>query len=172
MKKVILPLLISICFILESVFVELWPADLFFKTSVLVPHFLMVIIIFLTVYGSKKHGIMYGFIFGLFFDVIYTEIIGIYLFMIPLIAYIIAGVMKILQSNIIMICIVALLSVALLELGVYEMNFLIGRTDMPFSDYIDNRLIPTLLLNLIFIFIVAFPLKKYMDNFAEALRND
>lgn len=172
MKKILLPALIAFCFILESLFVELWPSTLFHSKWILVPHFLMVLIIFVTIYAGKKYGIMYGFLFGLLFDVVYTEIIGIYLFMIPLIAYIIAWVMKILQSNIIVTSFVALFGVALLELGVYEMNFLIQLTDMNFSDYINLRLLPTLLLNLIFIMIIAFPLKKYLESFAEALRND
>ena len=60
----------------------------------------------------------------------------------------------------------------ILELGVYEANFLIGRTDMSFSYFLDHRLWPTLGLNFIFIIIFAYPLKKYLDTYAEALRND
>jgi rod shape-determining protein MreD len=171
-KKYLLPVLIAFCFILESLFVELWPASLFQSKWIIVPHFLMVLIVFVTIYAGKKYGILYGFLFGLLFDVVYTEIIGIYLFMIPLIAYIIAWVMKILQSNIFVTSFVSLFGVALLELGVYEMNFLIQLTDMNFSDYVNLRLFPTLLLNLIFIMIIAFPLKKYLENFAVASRND
>lgn len=172
MKKILLPLLITFCFISESLFVELLPSEFFHGKWILVPHFLMVLILFVTIYVGMKPGIMYGFLFGLLFDVVYTEIIGIYLFMIPLIAYLIAWIMKILQSNILVSSIVALFGVTLLELGVYEMNFLIRLTDMNFSAYVNLRLWPTLLLNLIFIIVVAFPLKKYLENYAEALRND
>ncbi len=172
MKKLLLPALIAFSFISESLFVELWPAGLFQGRWIIVPHFLIVLIVFVTIYVGKKQGVLYGFLFGLLFDVVYTEIIGIYLFMIPLIAYIIAWVMKILQSNIFVTSFVSLFGVALLELGVYEMNFLIQLTDMGFSDYMNLRLFPTLLLNLIFIMIIAFPLKKYLESFAEALRND
>lgn len=172
MKKILLPSLITFCFLLESLFVELWPADLFHGNWIIVPHFLMVLILFVTIYVGKKQGILYGFLFGLLFDIVYTEIIGIYLFMIPLIAYIIAWIMKILQSNLFVSSFVALFGVALLELGVYEMNFLIQLTDMSISDYVNMRLWPTLIMNLIFIIITAFPLKKYLEKYAEALRND
>nr|WP_295971807.1 rod shape-determining protein MreD [uncultured Bacillus sp.] len=172
MKKFLLPALIFFGFLLESLFIELWPADLFRSKWIIVPHFLMILILFVTIYVDRKRGILYGFIFGLLFDIVYTEIIGIYLFMIPLIAYIIAWIMKILQSNILVSSVVVLFGVSLLELGVYEMNFLIQLTDMGFSDYLDMRLWPTLLFNFIFIIIIAYPLKKYLENFAEALRND
>lgn len=172
MIKAFLPLVISFCFIFESVFVELLPAKFFDGTRILVPHFLIVVIIFTTIYGTKKQGLMYGFIFGLLFDVVYTEVIGIYLFMIPLVAYITSWIMKILQSNIVLVSLVALTGVALLEFGVYGMNLIIGYTNMSFSSFVDSRLFPTLILNAIFILIVAFPLKKYLDHYAEILRND
>ena len=172
MRKAFLPIIISLCFLFESVFVELLPAELFKSSSILVPHFLMVAIIFVTVYISQKHGIMYGFIFGILFDIVYTEIIGIYLFMFPLVAYITSWIMRILQTNIILVSFVAILGVGFLELGVYEMNFLIGRTDMIFASFMDIRLVPTLILNLIFIILVSYPLRKYLDLYAEALRNE
>jgi rod shape-determining protein MreD len=171
-RKAFLPIIISLCFLFESVFVEMLPAELFKSSSIFVPHFLMVAIIFVTVYISKKHGIMYGFIFGILFDIVYTEIIGIYLFMFPLVAYITSWIMRILQTNIILVSFVAILGVGFLELGVYEMNFLIGRTDMIFASFMDIRLVPTLILNLIFIILVSYPLRKYLDLYAEALRNE
>ena len=172
MRKAFLPIIISLCFLFESVFVEMLPAEIFKSSSIFVPHFLMVAIIFVTVYISKKHGIMYGFIFGILFDIVYTEIIGIYLFMFPLVAYITSWIMRILQTNIILVSFVAILGVGFLELGVYEMNFLIGRTDMVFASFMDIRLVPTLILNLIFIILVSYPLRKYLDLYAEALRNE
>jgi rod shape-determining protein MreD len=171
-RKAFLPIIISLCFLFESVFVEMLPAELFKSSSIFVPHFLMVAIIFVTVYISQKHGIMYGFIFGILFDIVYTEIIGIYLFMFPLVAYITSWIMRILQTNIILVSFVAILGVGFLELGVYEMNFLIGRTDMIFASFMDIRLVPTLILNLIFIILVSYPLRKYLDLYAEALRNE
>ena len=110
-KKAFLPIIISLCFLFESVFVELLPAELFKSSTILVPHFLMVAIIFVTIYISPKHGIMYGFIFGILFDIVYTEIIGIYLFMFPLVAYITSWIMRILQTNIILVSLVAILGV-------------------------------------------------------------
>ena len=52
------------------------------------------------------------------------------------------------------------------------MNFIIGRTDMSFASFMDIRLVPTLILNLIFIILVSYPLRKYLDLYAEALRNE
>ncbi|MGV2938062.1 rod shape-determining protein MreD [Mesobacillus sp. LC4] len=172
MIRFLLPALFAFLFILESLFVELLPAELFNSDRILVPHFLMAGILFLTAYLSPKHGILYGIIFGLLFDIVYTEIIGIYLFMFPFIAYLIANMMRILQTNILIVSILSLLGITLLEVGVYELMLLIKITDLDFSTYVKIRLVPTLILNLAFIILAAYPFKKQFENAADRLRID
>ncbi|MBU8879555.1 rod shape-determining protein MreD [Bacillus sp. FJAT-29790] len=166
MRRFLLPLLLMLLFVSESIFVELFPFALFGSNHIIVPRFLMVALLFLTAYGSKKYGIIYGFLFGLLFDIVYTEIIGIYLFLFPLVIYISSKLLKILQTNIVMVSFVAIIGVMLLELGAYEMNFLIHRTHMDFSSYLSLRLLPTSLLNVIFIIVASLPLKKHLEKFA------
>lgn len=155
-------------FILESLFVELFPVR-FIHNRILVPHFLIAGIILLMIYGKKNLGIWYGLIFGLMFDLVYTEVIGIYLFMFPLTVYLVSKLMKILQTNIIIVPFVVLLGIALLEFAVYEMNFLIKITDMAFPQFINQRFIPTLILNFIFIIVMVYPLKKQFEKLTEQL---
>jgi rod shape-determining protein MreD len=171
-RRVLLPVLFTGCFIFESIFIELMPAKFFSGQHILVPHLLIMAILLLTIYGNRNLGILYGFIFGLLFDVVYTEVVGIYLFMFPVIAYLISKIMKVLQTNLTIVSIVTLLGVGLLEIGVYEMNFLIHRTTMGFSSFFGNRLVPTLVLNLIFIVLVAYPLKRQFEKLADQLRNE
>lgn len=172
MRRYLLPVLFTACFLFESIFLELLPAKYFHHDNILVPHLVMIALFFLTIYGNRNLGILYSFIFGLLYDVIYIEIIGIYLFMFPLISYIVSKLMKVLQNNLLIITVVTILGIALLELGVYEMNFLIHKTTMDFSTFTASRLLPTLLLNLVFTVIVAYPLKRQFEKLAEQLRNE
>lgn len=172
MTKVILPLIISFFFILESVFVELFPEHLFNHMMMVIPRFLLVVIIFITIYVNLKTGLLYGFVFGLLFDIVYVEVIGIYLLLIPLIAYVVSWIMKILQTNIIIVAVVTLFGITLLEHGVYGMNIIINRTDINYISFLDDRLIPTLILNAIFIVLISYPLKKYLEHYADVLKNE
>ncbi|WP_071460268.1 rod shape-determining protein MreD [Bacillus massilinigeriensis] len=172
MKRLGLPLLFVFLFILESLFVEFLPAELFHSARVMVPRFLLAAILFLTVYGNEKKGIIYGFIFGLLFDMVYTEILGVYLVLFPLLAYIFSNVMKILQTNVVVVSAVSLLGIALLEVGVYEMNLLIHITDMDFSSFASVRLFPTLVLNMAFLVLAALPFKSQFEKYADFLRNE
>jgi rod shape-determining protein MreD len=89
--------------------------------------------------------------------------------MFPVTAYIISKLMKILQSNIVMATFVTLIGIAILEMVVYEINFLIHVTAMEFPQFITIRLIPTLILNFIFIILVVYTLKKQFEKMNELL---
>jgi len=171
-RKFLLPLLFLFLFMLESIFVQYVPPEVFGKNYILVPHFLFAGILFLTIYAGRKHGIIYAAIFGLLFDIVWIEIIGIYLFLFPFIAYLIAKIMHVLQTNIIVAFFVSLLGIAMLEIGVYEMDFLIHLTNLEFMTFMKMRFIPSLLLNAIFIIIAAYPLKRHFEKFAESLRDE
>ena len=107
---------------------------------------------------------LYGAILGLTYDVVYTEILGIYMFLLPFLAYLISKSMKILQNNILIACLTALISTAVLEVVIFQMNIILSFADMGFSEFAERRLIPTLLLNLAFIIISCYPLKRMIEK--------
>lgn len=172
MRRFLLPVLFTGLFIFESVFLELTPEKHLNINRIFVPHLLLIGLLFLTIYGNRNLGIIYGFIFGFLFDVVYVEVIGIYLCMFPLIAYVMSKVMQVLQTNVIIVSFITLLGVTLLELGVYEMNYLIHITTMGFPTFSSIRLLPTIILNFIFIIIMAYPLKRQFEKIALQLRNE
>lgn len=169
MSRFLLPFLFILLFIAESIFVGLLPGEIFGGKYMLIPHFLIIGILFLTVYGPEKYWVYYAFIFGLLFDIVYTEIIGIYLFLFPVIAYLMTKAMKVLQTNIVIVSLASLVFIALLEFSSYEINFLIHITDLDISSYLSERLTPTLILNFIFIILTAYPFKKYFEKIVESL---
>ncbi|MCM3704431.1 MULTISPECIES: rod shape-determining protein MreD [Cytobacillus] len=169
MRRFLLPLILLAIFIGESIFVQVTPHDLLGSGKISVPRFLMGALLLLTIFGSKKHGILYSLLFGLLFDIVYVEIIGIYLFLFPVIAFITTKLMRILHMNMAVASIIVLLGITLLEAGVYQMNLLIHHTDMAFAVFLSSRLLPTLILNAIFIIIAVYPFKRLSEKFADSL---
>ena len=119
-----------------------------------------------------RHGILYGFLFGLLFDMVYTEIIGVYLFIIPLAAFAIWNFMKMVDSHPVVRSIVAILFVGLVEAAVYFMNLLINVANIDFMAFVQIRMVPTLLLNLVFIVVFCYPLKLLFERYADSIKND
>lgn len=172
MKNLLLPVLLAALFILESVFVQLFSGQFIASNWLIVPHFLLVAIIFIAIYVGEKYGVLYGLIFGLLFDVVYTEILGVYLFLFPILAYVIAKLMKFLHNHVVISTLMSMIGVIILEVVVYEIHHLIRLTDMLFLNFLVNRLFPTVVLNIAFLIIFAVPLKKSFEKFAIQLRNN
>jgi rod shape-determining protein MreD len=169
-KKFLLPLLFLILFLLESLFAQYLPDDIFGKTCV--PHFLFTGLLFLTIYVGRRQGIIYGVIFGILFDIVNTEIIGIYMFLFPFVAYLVSKIMNVMQANFITVFLASLIGIGLLEVGVYEMNVLIHVTDMDYMSFFKMRFYPTLILNAVFIILAGYPLKRQIEKIADSLRED
>ncbi|WP_040207797.1 rod shape-determining protein MreD [Neobacillus jeddahensis] len=172
MKKFLLPLLFLFLFFLESLFVQYVPADLFGHHQITVPHFLFAALLFLMMFVGMKQGIIYAAIFGLLFDIVYIEIIGIYLFLYPFISYLASKIMNIMQTNFFIAFLVSLFGIALLEVGVYEMDHLIHVTSLDFMKFIRLRLYPTMILNAIFIIVAGYPLKRMFEKYAVTRRDE
>lgn len=172
MRKVLLPLLFIFLFIVESLFAQYAPSKVWGNDYILVPHFLFTGILFLAIYAGRRYGIIYSAIFGLLFDIVWIEVIGIYFFLFPFITYLISKLMHVLQTNTIVAFFVSLLGISLLEVGVYEMDFLIHITNMEFLSFIQMRFYPTILLNALFLVFAAYPLKRHFEKFAESLRDE
>ena len=171
MRKFLIGCLISFMFILESVFLELLPANIYDHNWIIVPYFLFITILFFSIYGNRKIAIIYGFVFGLLFDIVYTEILGIYFFAFPFILYVCNKIMKAFHNNIFVVSIVSLLGISALEFIVYEIITVINLTTMDISSFLYLRLIPSLVLNLIFTVIVAYPYKRFFEKYAQAVRD-
>lgn len=164
MKHFILSFVALLFFVFESIFAQLFAGDVFGSNNIFVPRFMIIFVFFLTMYGSRKMGMLYGAILGLTYDVVYTEILGIYMFLLPFLAYLISKCMKVLQNNILIACLTALVFTAVVEGVSYQMNVILGFADMGFGEFAERRLVPTLILNLVFIIISCYPLKRLIEK--------
>ncbi len=169
MQKFLLPLLLLFFFILESVFSSVVPTHLFGESSIAVPHFIFIVLLFITIYYNPVKGIYFSMIFGFLFDIVYTELIGIYLFAYPILAYLVSNAMRILQVNLFIVSVLILVSITALEYYVYGFLLLLGRAHLSGMVFLTDRVFPTLILNIIFLILFCFPLKKYLLRLLAAI---
>lgn len=92
--------MVMFIFVLESIIVDLVPIPFLSDHQVAVPHLLLLMIVILAAYGSRKIAVIYGIVFGLLFDVVYTQVIGIYAFAFPTLAYLVMQALRVLNPNI------------------------------------------------------------------------
>jgi rod shape-determining protein MreD len=172
MSRFFFPVLSILMFYSESVFTQLVGASAFQGDHlILVPRFLMVVLIMATFYYRPRTAIYYGIFFGFIYDLFFTDVLGIYMFIMPLILYIASKLMKILLLNAFVVTIILMFSLSLFEWIIYLMNVLIQKTDISFMQFVDWRLLPSLLLNLVFFIFIYFPLKKDFSRLQKLYSN-
>ena len=163
-SRLLLPFMTLLFFYSESLFVHLFPSEEWFDQKMIVPHFLVIVLFFICAFYQYRTALLYGFIFGFLFDIYYTEINGIYLVLFPFVIFLSHQMMKVLHNNLFVLGIITLVNISVLEFLVYEINHIINRTDLTFMQFVDWRLWPTLVLNVLFYIILAFPFRNYLLN--------
>lgn len=164
MIRSIIPLIAIFLFFLEPVFSLFSPIALGDEFYTLVPRFVIIYFIYLTVYHRRKTAIIYGIIFGLLYDMFYIDIIGLYAFLYPMICLIASFIIRYVHKHIVTVMFLTLFMVALLEFFSYGFASLIDITSIGFKEFLGNRLLPTLIANSIFVIMFGWFFKKFIDS--------
>lgn len=164
MREVKLFLFLFVFFILQGTVMQVFTPSWFGYHFVVVPHFVLIGVIMIGLFYDRAHAVWYGILFGLLDDLIYTTILGVYAFCIPLTAYLLSYLAKAFHLYLVIVFFIALIGVTMLEFEVYGIYGLIGKITMNFMDFIDWRILPTLVVNGVFLLIVFYPLRRLLIN--------
>lgn len=163
MRRSIIPLIAVLLFFLEPVFSLFSPITINGHLFTLVPRFVIVSLIFIAIYDSQKHAIIYGIILGLLYDMFYIDIIGLYAFLYPLICVIAVWVIRYIHHHIVTVSVLTVLLLGLLEFLSYGFAILISVTSIGFDEFLKSRLFPTMIANLLFIIMFGWFFKKVIE---------
>ncbi|UOQ86154.1 rod shape-determining protein MreD [Gracilibacillus salinarum] len=154
MKRMIPYLIALICFllvILEGI-VSLMDLPLVKEDWLVVSHFLFVFLIFVTIFFEKEntfYAITLSIVFSFIIDIIYTDVIGVYVFAYTVILYGVRILMKMLQSNLIIALLMTVIAVTATDILIFFLYNIIQVHDLSWHEYWRYRLIPTVLWNVI-----------------------
>lgn len=96
---------------------------------------------------------------GFMFDLFYTGILGIYVFLLPLLWYFTTYIEGYFQATATAIGAIYLIDLTLLETMTYMLNSFMGLTKMTVATFIPDVLGMTLLVNILLFIILYFPLR-------------
>lgn len=168
--RLLIPLFAVVLFFLQSTFSLFSPIYVKGEYFVLVPHFFVIYLVFLGAYDTKKRAIIYGFIFGLLFDMYHMDMIGVYTVIYPLVAYLSALVVRHVHRNFAIVSLLAIALVMTTETLSYLFAKLVGFTEISLTTFLWNRLFSTTVASIIFLLLfgwlfryVIVKRKKVMD---------
>ena len=162
MKRLYLPLILFIFVILEGLAIDLLPKEIVLSEYLIIAHWVLAFLVYIAIYydtESTYYSVVYAFIFGLLIDIVYTGILGVYMFSYGIVIYIVRGLQKLLQRNLFVLLLLSIGTFIMADLLIYIMYYVVGITEMMWKDYLVNRLIPTIFANLLFI-LILFPIFK------------
>lgn len=119
---------------------------------------LFIFLIFVTIFADRTYGLVMAGVFGVMVDISSVGFIGVYTLIYPMLIFGLTILLKVIHENIYIAIGLSISGVALLEIVMYEFYSATGFTTTMAADaFVMDRLIPTVILNLIVTLIVAAP---------------
>lgn len=162
MRKIYVPLILFFLIVLEGVSLELLPESIVSNQFSLVSHWVFIFLLLSAVFlddNDQYLSVIFAVIFGLLKDIVYTDVLGIYMFAYTLTLIIFRQMMKLFQANFIMILLFSMVSLCIVDYIIYLLYIIVGKVSLVWSDYAIYRLLPTVLANILFL-VVVYPLSK------------
>ncbi|WP_163537895.1 rod shape-determining protein MreD [Gracilibacillus sp. YIM 98692] len=125
----------------------------YLESKSITPHFLFLFLVYITVFFDRSHtyyGLAFAVLFGFTIDLIYTDILGIYLFVYASVIYVVREIMKLLHANFLVVMLISIMGILATDILAYFLYNIIQVHDQIWQVYWKNRLIPTFIWNILF----------------------
>lgn len=172
MKRTIPFLIALFCFIfviLEGTLaLNLLP--LFSNEWMIVSHFLFLFLLYVAVFFERSHtyyAVILAIIFGLIEDIVYTDVMGVYLFSYTFIIYIVRVLMKFLQSNMAIALLLTVFGVLAADIMIFLVYQLAQLHEMDWKTYWQYRLLPTVIWNVTAGFLIYLFFGNRLEKWAR-----
>ncbi|AOM82365.1 rod shape-determining protein MreD [Salisediminibacterium beveridgei] len=155
--------LLFLVFIFEGTVYQVFAPDFRGSNLLYIPRFLFMLILTAGIFRGRGFGLAYGVTFGAMYDIVYSEVLGIYTFGFGLFAYLLALSFPFVKQHLSVIVLIVITGVVCLEYYVYGMMSLVGLAAVPHEAFLFDRLVPTVLMNTAVMIVLVWPMKKWFD---------
>ncbi|MGM8364712.1 rod shape-determining protein MreD [Virgibacillus sp. W0181] len=162
MKQLYFFLFLFFLLVFEGVAFELLPSNLVVGHLLIIPHWIVIFLFLLAIFydgDTTSYSVIYGIIFGLLIDIVYTSVLGVYMFAYPVTVYIIKELKNLFHTNFLVVFLLGTIGLIFADTMIHIVYSAANITDMNLINYLSNRLLPTVLANVIFL-IVMYPIFK------------
>lgn len=167
MIRFYIPLILFSFTVLEGVSLKLLPNRLVYADSILIPHWVFIFLICVVIFFEREEeytSIYYAVIFGLMIDILYTDILGVYMFTYAITIYMIKGISRLLQDNLLSAIIFSVVGLVMMEVLIQLFYIVIGVIQVQWKEYISLRLLPSIMANIVFLLVIYPIVAKWLSN--------
>ncbi len=162
MSRLFPPLMLFVLIILQGINFLFIPSSFEASGFLITIHGVFVFLIMIGLYYDEEtsyYSFLFAIISGLVLDIVYSPVIGVYMFSYAVVMYVVHHLRKVLHVNFYVSSFVFFLSIILVDVMIYWIYQLIGVTELSIQGYFEQRLLMTLAINY-FVFLIQFVLFK------------
>ncbi|MBU5593597.1 rod shape-determining protein MreD [Amphibacillus sp. MSJ-3] len=170
MSRVYLPLILTLLIVLQGAAVQLVPTSISEAGWIVVIHSVLLFLILLKLFYDLENTyyvLIFAILSGLIIDIIYTDIIGVYMFSYSILVFFVHGMRKVLHANFYVATMLTFVSIGVVDFLLYLIYQFIGVVRMDLTVYLSHRLMPTLIVNMILFFLFYLLLKKRLVKWSN-----
>ncbi|TCS79062.1 rod shape-determining protein MreD [Tepidibacillus fermentans] len=156
--------ILFLLFILEGTVFQFLSVDYFYSLVTIVPHFVLVLIVFISIFQDRKKGLFIGLIFGFLYDVVYGKMIGINLMGMALVGYFSGWLTLYFQRSFPLYVMIETLTIFLFELYSFGTLRLFQLIDISLKWAFIQVMIPTVIVNGIFAILIFKPFQFLIEE--------
>ena len=163
-------LVLFILFVIEGTVFQIFSPYQYGVTLQFIPRWVFMLIIFAGIFRGRGVATLYGVVFGIMYDVIYSSVLGINTFGMGIIAYFFSVAIPFFQKNLAAAIFLTIGAVSMFEYFLYGMMLILGLTTMIHADFLYGRFLPSFAMNFMIIAVAAYPLRNwfiYLKNKSE-----
>lgn len=130
------------------------------------PYLLLTLIglMFVSLFGRWESALGFGLVFGLLYDIVYTDLLGIYVFTFSLIPLLASFVLKYIGENFFSVTITFTFMILVFTFAIYSIMTAIGGTMMTVHTLLVEQIPGTMLVNVVAIVILYYPMIRYVTK--------
>ncbi|CUS26579.1 Rod shape-determining protein MreD [Paucilactobacillus oligofermentans DSM 15707 = LMG 22743] len=169
--RFIFPIGLLLCFFLDGSVSSVFSDFLFSYPYSTVSHLVVLWMVLGVIQEGRNERVIpftfFAVVIGIIFDSYYAGILGLFVFLFPIIIWVTRMLTKNFAANFLNSIMIFFIDIALLELLNYVAYSIVGVISVSFSDFVLHTLAPTLALNLVYFVILYLPISAIYDKYAR-----
>lgn len=125
-------------------------------------HLTLIGILYLGLYGRWEQAIGYGIVFGLLYDIVYTDLLGIYVFSFSFISLFVSFVLKYIRESFFTVVVTFTMGIFLYSVFVYGVMMSIGGSGLQLEPMLIEKIPGMVLANMIAIIVLYRPMVRFV----------
>ncbi|ENH97953.1 cell-shape determining protein [Gracilibacillus halophilus YIM-C55.5] len=165
----ILPFLCLLLIVLEGSMSMIFQQTQLWDDAFVISHWVLLFLVYIAVFFDQEHtyyALAFAVIFGTIVDIVYTEVIGVYLFAYTAVIYVIKGFMRWFHQNFYVAMILSFFSIVVADLSIYFLYKLLQVHQESWEIYWQSRLIPTIVWNMLSSILFYLLFAKRLSNWS------